>query len=206
MLFTIGHSNHPWSEFVQLLPSSATLIDIRSHPTSRHPQYNRQYLERMLGVRYEWWPPLGGWDVRHAEFYGRFPGVDLEPYLHGHFPKQRIAQHTSPTDTPSWTNVGLYDFAWFMGIDEFRVGATDLIRQSQFRDLAIMCCEAVPWRCHRSMVTDYTLYKGVDAVHLFGRPTKTKGYRISTKLHSSMIGNRLERYPGAVIAAWQAWD
>ena len=100
MIFTIGHSTLKEQDFTELMGAVPTLIDVRSHPGSRaHPQFNKGNMEQWmpeLGKNYEWWPGLGGWDVRHAQDTAltdrmHAVGVDLAVYSRGLFPKQRIA-------------------------------------------------------------------------------------------------------------------
>lgn len=128
--------------------------------------------------------------------------VDLKAYATGKFPKQRIAkgkipepngQLDLPSVKPAWTNQGLYDYSYFMSLPEFVEGAEALMERGSREDVAIMCCEAVPWRCHRSMVCDYLAHRGVESYHVFGGRVKT---------HSSMLGNRLDRYEVEVVSSW----
>ncbi len=204
MIYTIGHSTTLWDDFLQFLPPESLLIDVRSHPISSHnPQYNQTELIQKLGDKYTWWPQLGGWSIQHSQYKGKFKGVDLEPYLKGHFPKQRIAAKQASVK-PVWTSTGLYDYSWFMTIPEFHEGVNKLLQLSD--DAVIMCCEALYFKCHRSMIADYIVYKGLDAIHLLGRSTKTKGNRVSQISHRSVLSNRLERYDSDILLNWGARD
>jgi hypothetical protein len=100
MLYTIGHSTLTSENFIKLMGTIPTLVDVRSHPGSRaHPQFNKGAMMEWMpasGKNYEWWPGLGGWDVRHGQdedLRERMTtvGVDLAVYSGGMFPKQRIA-------------------------------------------------------------------------------------------------------------------
>jgi hypothetical protein len=219
-IFTVGHSTISSEAFVDLVKGKlTTVIDVRSHPTSRWPQFRREEMEKWLpeaGIGYEWWPGLGGWDVRHENLRDSMltHGVDLASYMRGKFPKQRIAQNKEPPAEqeklpivkPEWTNVGLRDYSWFMSLPEFVDDAEKLIARGANEDVGIMCCEALYFKCHRSMIADYLLHKGVDSTHLqptFRQKNKIK-YVSGSKgpFHSSVIGNRLSRYDPEIVDAW----
>lgn len=215
MIFTIGHSTHSEQEFVTAARGLDRIIDVRSHPTSRWPQHRKQELEEWLpeyGIAYEWMPALGGWTARHYPEYHEAMadiGVDLGAYSKGAFPKQRIGRdrpERCDPNNPAWTNQGLYDYAWYTTLPEFQVGVAQLVQRfgtSQDERVGLMCCEALWWKCHRSMIADYLYFKGVWVGHLPPKPPK----RETTprfKPHADAIGNRIERYPRAVIETWAA--
>ena len=202
MLYTFGHSTMTWENFLQLTSKLDVLIDVRSHAGSRWPQYRQEFMKQELGDRYQWWINLGGWTAKHLPLQSQFPMIDMETYAKQKFPKQRIALKVQESDTPTWTNQGLYDYAWYMMLPEFQESANKLIEFSKEKNVGIFCCEALWWRCHRSLISDYTWFHNTDSVHLNGRATKTKGYRISETLHSTAIGDRMQRYPSAVRDAW----
>lgn len=207
---TIGHSTMEAPDFAVLCRKYGVreIIDIRSHPTSRWPQFRQEIMPEWLddaGIRYEWEPGLGGWDVRHCQDLELVSGlasvgVNLSAYARGVFPKQRIgAQRVKPEgDDPEWTNQGLYDYSWFTGLDEFQQAAARLVERTQsgeFRRPAIMCCEVLWWKCHRSMVADYL-------VHVLQHPV----YHLQPRLtsHRDALGNRIQRYPVPVREVWRA--
>lgn len=146
-IHTIGHSTRPQAELIGLLRQHliATLVDIRTIPRSaRHPQFNRDALELALpgaGVRYLHEPRLGG--LRHA----------------------------TRQDSPNrgWQNPGFRAYADHMLTPEFE-SALAALRTLALASgpVAIMCAEAVPWRCHRSLVSDALLVRGVEVVHILG--------------------------------------
>lgn len=225
-IHSIGHSTLSQEDFLAALDPVGVLIDVRSHPTSRWPQFRRENMEvwlREAGVEYVWDPGLGGWDKRHAVFAEDMAkhGVDVACYVKGKFPKQRIAlgtkeptpaecaQGTLPGMRPEWTNVGLRDYSWFMTLREFLDSAEGLIRmeREQRKDVAIMCCEAQCWRCHRSMIADYLSFRGVDVAHMMPHFKQVRGVRHVDghryKMHSNMLGNRLDRYEPEIVERWE---
>lgn len=194
MIYSVGHSTHPAQEFFELLDGlTTTLVDIRSHPTSIWPQFRRAQLEQLCaahGVTYLWEPRLGGWTEAHAALGEEMAthGVDLTGYMGGHFPKQLISQRYRG----GWTNRGLYDYSWFTTLPEFAAAVGELPDSC-----AIMCAEALWWKCHRSMVADFIVAHGGDVRHIKPtrpkRPTTTRFTR-----HSEQIGDRLHRYHGGI--------
>jgi hypothetical protein len=134
--------------------------------------------------------------------------VDLAVYSKGAFPKRRIGRDRPvrcDPDKPAWTNQGLYDYAWYTVTDDFLRGAQSLIERFDgpgTEAAGIMCCEALWWKCHRSMIADYLFCRQVWCGHLPPRPPK----RPTTprwKVHADAIGNRIERYPADVTAKWR---
>jgi uncharacterized protein (DUF488 family) len=209
VIVTFGHSTLGMGEAQQILDAGGVdvIIDVRSHPTSRFDQWRREHLAKwvptMIGdqVAYQWWPDLGGWDVRHAastaltEAMALF-GVDLAAYSRGAFPKQRIAAQREPgKDGAEWTNQGLYDYAWFTAQREFNTGLDRLIEMFGRNDqptAALMCAEAVWWRCHRSMIADILVVRGVEVRHL---------PRWQDHLDCG-VEDRIARYPEPVRESW----
>ena len=137
-LYTIGHSTRPIEVFISLLRQHgiARLVDIRTIPKSRHnPQYQQDALESHLtkaGIEYVYQKELGG--LRH---------------------------HTNSTANDGWHNASFRNYADYMQTDEFDVGLQRLLTLSKDKTTAIMCAEAVPWRCHRSLVSDALVVRGV---------------------------------------------
>lgn len=136
-LFTIGHSTHPIDEFIALLKQHGIkqLVDVRSIPKSRHcPQFNSDSLQESLSqahIRYELIKKLGG--RRH----GRKDSANL-----------------------GWRDASFRGYADYMATPEFAEGLAELMRIARARQSAIMCAEAVPWRCHRSLIADALSVKG----------------------------------------------
>jgi uncharacterized protein (DUF488 family) len=145
---TIGHSTHPLDEFVALLRAAnvAWVVDVRTVPRSRtNPQYNRDTLpDRLapLGIGYEHVAALGG--------------------LRG---KTRDV----PRDVNAfWENDSFHNYADYAMGDEFRVGFDHLREVGHAQPCAIMCAEAVWWRCHRRIIADYLLAARETVLHIMG--------------------------------------
>ena len=140
---TIGHSNRPVEELVELLKANgvALLADVRSMPRSRHnPQFNRETLPETLeeeGIGYVHLPELGGM---------RRPRPDS-------------------TNT-GWQNASFRGYADYMQTAEFEAALENLARLDGERRVAVMCAEAVPWRCHRSLISDALTARGVRVTHI----------------------------------------
>ncbi|MGH9740263.1 MAG: DUF488 family protein [Candidatus Acidiferrales bacterium] len=136
-VFTIGHSTRPIDEFIELLQAHGVkqIIDIRTIPKSRHnPQFNSDALAAALHgakIRYVHIKELGG--LRHA----RKDSVNL-----------------------GWRNASFRGFADYMQTPEFAAALDRAIELARQRPSALMCAEAVPWRCHRSLVGDALLVRG----------------------------------------------
>ena len=142
-MLTIGHSNRPLNEFLGMLTAHGVqmLVDIRSVPRSRHnPQFNKESLPAALqshGIDYRHLPGLGG--LRH-------PRKDS-------------------TNT-GWRNPHFRGYADYMETPEFEQNLNELVDLDRDHRVAIMCAEAVPWRCHRSLVADGLLARSVPVFHI----------------------------------------
>lgn len=142
-MLTIGHSNRPLEEFLRLLRAYGVelLVDVRTIPRSRHnPQFNRESLSTDLaaaGIAYRHMPGLGG--LRHPR-------------------KDSI--------NTAWQNDSFRGYADYMQTSEFARNLQELEQLAATRTTAIMCAEAVPWRCHRSMIADALTAHGVLVRHI----------------------------------------
>jgi uncharacterized protein (DUF488 family) len=142
-VFTVGHSTLTSEEFVALLEAYAVtrLTDVRTVPRSRrNPQFNADALARTLqaeSIEYVPLPSLGG---------------------------LRRARKDSPNT--GWRNASFRGYADYMQTPEFEAGLDALIRMSREKRTAIMCAEAVPWRCHRSLVADALEARGIPVVEI----------------------------------------
>ena len=139
IVMTIEHSTRPVKEFIHLLKAHQVkrLVDVRTVPRSRHnPQFNRSQLSPALHsarLHYRYMPGLGGF---------------------------RLARPDSIN--AGWHNASFRGFADYMQTPEFRENLDDLIQLAKSERIAIMCAEAVPWRCHRSLIADALLARGID--------------------------------------------
>lgn len=144
--FTIGHSNRALEAFVGLLTGAGIqlLVDVRTIPKSRtNPQFNRDTLPESLAafnIAYEHMAALGG-------LRGKARGVPAD--INGF-----------------WTNESFHNYADYALSEPFHAGLMHLIEEGHQRRSAIMCSEAVWWRCHRRIVTDYLIANGETVVHI----------------------------------------
>lgn len=147
-LWTIGHSTRAIDEFLELLSSYhiGALVDVRSFPGSRrYPHFNRENLAASLtaaGIEYIHMPELGG---------------------------RRKAKPDSLNMT--WRNESFRGYADYMATEAFHEGIERLKALARTRRTAIMCSEAVWWRCHRSLISDYLKADGARVLHIlaFGK-------------------------------------
>jgi uncharacterized protein (DUF488 family) len=146
--FTIGHSTRSLDEFEKLLRGAdiALVADIRTVPRSRtNPQFNKDTLPGALAaldIAYEHMAALGGL---------RGKARTLPADIHGF-----------------WTNESFHNYADYALSEPFHVGLAHLIAEGHERRSAMMCSEAVWWRCHRRIVADYLLARGETVFHIMG--------------------------------------
>lgn len=142
---TIGHSNRPIEDFIGLLWTHevARVIDVRTIPRSRHnPWFNLDTLPASLvsaGIDYSHMPGLGG--LRHA-------------------------QANSPNG--GWRNASFRGYADYMQTAEFAESVDQVVALARAQRCALMCAEALPWRCHRSMIADALVVRGVQVEDILG--------------------------------------
>jgi uncharacterized protein (DUF488 family) len=157
VIYTLGHSTKSLDEFLALLTQYEvrTLADIRSLPGSRKfPHFDRENLEKVLpenGVKYVWLKSLGGLRRVRKDF-----------------------------DSP---NAGLINSAFrayadHMTSEEFRSGVQELLRSASDSVTAVMCAEAVYWKCHRRLLSDYLVARGAEVLHILG-PKNLQPHRLS---------------------------
>ena len=170
-IFTIDHSTRPKEEFIGLLQAHGVeqLIDIRTVPRSRrNPQFNREALPEPLaaaGIDYLHMPSLGG--LRHAR-----------------------------PDSPNaaWQNASFRGYADYMQTPEFAAAIESLIELGSGKQTAIMCAEAVPWRCHRSLVGDALMARGIPVEDIMSA-TRRQAHKLTP--FARVEGTRVW-YPGLV--------
>ncbi len=144
-IFTIGHSNRTWEDFLALVKEFGieTVADIRRYPGSRKwPHFNREAMDGALktnGINYLWFESLGG--RRHGE-------------------KNTESKNTG-LRSPAFRN-----YADYMATEGFRGAIGKLLETAAASKTAIMCAEALYWRCHRKLVSDYLTLHNVEVKHI----------------------------------------
>ncbi|HET6622434.1 MAG TPA: DUF488 domain-containing protein [Candidatus Saccharimonadales bacterium] len=148
VIYTIGHSTHPIDEFIDMLASFGVkqLVDIRTLPGStRQPQFNQEDLGpslKAVDIDYVYLKKLGG-----------------------------LRKKTSDSVNLGWRNLSFRNYADYMQTDDFKSALGRLTELAEDKVTAIMCAEAVPWRCHRSLVADALQVRGIEVSHIM---TKNK--------------------------------
>ena len=142
-IWTIGHSTHPFEEFIEMMNSFKIdlVVDIRSFPGSRKfPQYNKETLEVTM--------PENKIEYMHLKSLGgrRKPNVDSLNVV--------------------WRHPSFRAYADYMETPDFHEGILELETLGKQKRVAYMCSEAVWWRCHRSMVSDYLKFHGWEVMHI----------------------------------------
>ncbi len=166
LVLTVGHSTRPIEEFIRLLQAHDVrrVVDVRTVPRSRHnPQFNRDTLPAALalvGIGYVHLAGLGG--LRHT---------------------------TRDSVNTGWRNTSFRGYADYMQTPEFAQAIAELIEMAHRERLALMCAEAVPWRCHRSLIADALLVRGIPSeditsatrrlIHVLTPFAKVQGTRIT---------------------------
>ena len=168
LILTIGHSTRAIGEFIELLRAHEVtrVVDVRTVPRSRHnPQFNREQLPASLhaaGISYQHCPALGG-----------------------------LRRTTSASRNTGWRNRSFRGYADYMQTRKFREAVDQLIGQAERDRLALMCAEAVPWRCHRSLIADALLIRGVKSEDISNAARRTP-HRLTPFAH---VRGTLITYP-----------
>jgi len=173
-LLTIGHSTRSLAELIGLLKDNrvTAVVDVRTIPRSRtNPQFNQETLRRALegaGISYQHMPGLGG--LRHAK-----PG--------------------SPN--MGWRNASFRGYADYMQTAEFARHLQALIERAEKDRIALMCAEAVPWRCHRSLIADALTVRGIAVEHIIG-PARARPHTLTPW---ALVADLAIVYPAAAARA-----
>jgi len=142
-VWTIGHSTRTAAEFEQLILAHniKTLVDVRTYPVSRRfPHFNQPQLREQLakiGVAYHHLPSLGG-----------------------------MRKPSPNSRNTAWRNASFRGYADHMETSEFHNGITELLNLAERSPTAFMCAEAVWWKCHRSLISDYLKARGHEVIHI----------------------------------------
>jgi uncharacterized protein (DUF488 family) len=170
-IFTLGHSTRPIDEFVRLLTGHSVRLlgDIRTIPRSRrNPQFEQHALAASLeneGILYRHMPELGG-----------------------------LRKPRSDSINAAWRNASFRGYADYMQTAAFEQGVDSLLSAATDRIVAVMCAESVPWRCHRSLLADALLARGVD-VREIASPTIARPHRLTAW---ALVDDGRVTYPGVV--------
>lgn len=168
-ILTVGHSTREPEAFLDLLARHgvARLVDIRTVPRSRRmPWTSVDELPRVLAAR----------GIRHAHLAG-LGGL-------------RRPRRDSPND--GWRNEGFRGYADHMGSPEFGAALAQLLEMAEQAQVVVMCAEAVPWRCHRSLLADALLVRGVEVEHIMDAGAKPHAITAFAKVDGTRI-----TYPAA---------
>lgn len=154
-ILTIGHSNRPWEVFIKILNAHKIdkVIDIRTIPGSRkNPQFNRDSLSEGLmkaRIAYDHMDGLGGLRKPHKD-----------------------------SVNTGWQNASFRGFADYMQTPEFEQCLIELINKAKDKRIVIMCAEAVPWRCHRLLIADALIIRGITVGHIISK-TQVKAHTLT---------------------------
>lgn len=142
-VLTIGHSTRPIEDFIAMLKAHGVelLVDVRTVPRSRHnPQFEQQTLAKSLeatGIEYRHMKQLGG-----------------------------LRKSRPDSINAGWKNTSFRGYADYMQTDEFEGVVGELLELAKQKLVAVMCAEAVPWRCHRSLIADALVVRGIHVEHI----------------------------------------
>jgi uncharacterized protein (DUF488 family) len=168
-ILTVGHSTRPFEVFLEILTSHGvrTLADVRTVPRSRHnPQFNRETLPGALqeaDIDYVHMPGLGGW----RRPLPQSPNAGLR-------------------------SEGFRGYADYMQTELFERHLETLIELVRKGQVCLVCAEAVPWRCHRSLVSDALTVRGIDVIHLLDRD-HARSHRLTP---GALVSGKTLTYPG----------
>jgi uncharacterized protein (DUF488 family) len=168
ILCTIGHSTRPVEEFIELLRAHEVglLVDVRTIPRSRHnPQFNTDALATSLGK--------AGLSYQHSAQLGG------------------LRKSKKDSVNLGWRNKSFRGYADYMQTHEFWNALEELMAESRSRLTVIMCAEAVPWRCHRSLIADALITRGWEVWHIMSA-TDARPHQLTS---FARIANSLLRYP-----------
>ena len=169
VIFTVGHSTRTLDELVEILRAHGVerLVDVRTIPRSRHnPQFNRETLSKALHNRHL--------SYRHMKTLGGL-------------------RHARPDSTNTgWRNASFRGFADYMQTPAFGEALEKLLKLAEQKPTAIMCAEAVPWRCHRSLIADALTARGYKVRDIMSA-TSAKPHALMTmaRVHDQQV-----TYPG----------
>lgn len=168
-VFTIGHSTRSVQEFIALLSAHhiELVVDVRTVPRSRrNPQFNREALPESLeaaGIGYEHVAALGG-----------------------------FRRPSSQSTNAGWRNASFRGYADYMQTAAFATAIETLTERAERQRLAVMCAEAVPWRCHRSLIADALVARGIKVEEIIST-NRTQPHAMTSFAH---VEGTAVTYPG----------
>lgn len=171
-IYSIGHSNRTIDNFIALLTENEIelLVDVRTFPMSRYnPQFNKSALEQTLkhhGIEYLHLASLGG----------------------------RRGRTNKNSHNDAWEHSAFRNYADYAETEPFRAGLENLMELANEKRIAYMCSEAVWWRCHRRIITDYLLARGWHVLHILA---KGKTQEAEMNQNAQMQPNGTIIYPAA---------
>lgn len=169
IIFTVGHSTRTLKEFVEILRAHGVerLVDVRTIPRSRHnPQFNRETISKGLHNRH--------FSYRHMKTLGGL-------------------RHARPdSKNTGWRNASFRGFADYMQTPAFGEALEKLLKLAEEKPTAIMCAEAVPWRCHRSLIADALTVRGYEVRDIMS-VTNAKPH---TLMPMARVHDQQVTYPG----------
>jgi len=172
VVFTIGHSTRVLDAFISILKAHSVtmVVDIRTVPRSRHnPQFNNETLPGNLhtgGIGYMHMPGLGG--LRRAR---------------------------KDSSNMGWHNLSFRGFADYMQAEEFEKNIEELISLSKSEQIALMCAEALPWRCHRSLIADALWVYDIRVEHIMSMNRRSP----HTLTPFAQVNGKLITYPPGLM-------
>ncbi|MFX0542535.1 DUF488 family protein [Roseovarius sp. S4756] len=174
---TVGHSNRSLAGFIGILQLAGvqSVADVRSYPRSRsNPAFNIDSLPDDLGscqIGYRHFPDLGG--------------------------RRKVQGDVADSVNAFWRNRSFHNYADYALSERFASAYDALVEFGQSRLIAIMCSEAVWWRCHRRIIADYLLLNGYEVIHLMGSGRED---RAEPTLGATRMADRKVVYPAAAQA------
>ena len=174
-IHTIGHSTRPLQEFIGLLQAASIqcVVDVRRLPGSNaYPQYNADALQHsLIGAGIDYW------------------------HLTAIAGRRRNAEVQASAESTFWTNASFRRYAAYAHTGEFHAGLRSLEERAERQACAVMCAEAVWWRCHRRIISDYLIADGIRVLHIMG-PGKVD---IATLTKGACVVDGVPVYPPTTL-------
>jgi uncharacterized protein (DUF488 family) len=183
-VFTIGHSNRKWIDFISILKENNVdlLVDVRRYPGSRAcPQFNKEQMTTAVqreNISYVHIEKLGG---RRNNKKSDSKGNRSSDY--------------SDNQNNGWKNKSFRAYADYMATTSFKEGINELLSlMKKYYNLAIMCAEAVPWRCHRRMIADYLIMvQGINVFDILDNKQQPASHELTS--FARLTENKIITYP-----------